>query len=258
MNLFENYLLLHEKVNNTNCLPIDLSSVPKKHRLLCIDSHAITLIGKSIATSAISSAIGALITRSTSLILPTIIVMAGITLIPVLSKFDAKDFRLVPRDLSEDFDSSDDGYKVKIVSVNDGVVETIHKSVRDDDISHITGNFILIKHNILGNEYYSFYSRLKHDSILVKKGNKVKRGQHIANMGNTGNEDSLITLHFELNLVPFVLGKFTENFEPHKYSALPLFQIMSGSGENPTFENFINNKLEINDKGNIDNCCFLT
>ena len=189
---------------------------------------------------------------------PTIVVMAGLTIIPLLSKFDAKDFRLVPKDLSETFDSGDDGYKVKIVSVNDGIVQTMNKSVRNDDITHMTGNFVLIKHNILGNDYYSLYSRLKHDSILVKKDDKVKKGQHIANMGNTGDENSLISLHFELNTIPFFLGKFTENFEPHKYTALPLFQIMTASGETPVFENFIKNKLEMNNKGNIDNCCFLT
>lgn len=69
MNLFENYVLLHEKANAMNCLPIDLSSVPNKYRLLCIDTHAINLIGKSIVGAAVSAAIGALITRSTQLIL---------------------------------------------------------------------------------------------------------------------------------------------------------------------------------------------
>lgn len=53
------------------------------------------------------------------------------------------------------------------------------------------GNLIIINHN---NEYLSAYAH--NDVMLVKEGQKVKRGQHIARMGNTDTTSP--RLHFEI------------------------------------------------------------
>lgn len=53
------------------------------------------------------------------------------------------------------------------------------------------GNLIIINHN---NEYLSAYAH--NDVMLVKEGQKVKRGQHIARMGNT--DAASTRLHFEI------------------------------------------------------------
>lgn len=53
------------------------------------------------------------------------------------------------------------------------------------------GNLIIINHN---NEYLSAYAH--NDVMLVKEGQKVKRGQHIARMGNT--DAASPRLHFEI------------------------------------------------------------
>lgn len=256
MSNFENFVLLNETNNvNMNCLPIDLKSIPKKYRLVCINTHVMDTLTTSLTQAIAGSLLGAIITRSASLILPTILVYTGITLIPLLSKFDAKDFSLVPKDLNEPFNSTDDAYKVKIVSINDGIVQDIYNSARDDTNNDEKGNFILIKHEFQDHTFYSLYSRLKHRSITVKVGDRVSKGQHIANMGNTGSEKTWLSMHFEMNLIPYFVGKFTENFEPHKYAPINIKELNSGSD---MFKKVINKTLETNNNGSIDNFCFLT
>ena len=56
------------------------------------------------------------------------------------------------------------------------------------------GNQVVIRHN--GDEYSSF-AHLKHGSILVKKGDSVKRGQMIAQIGLTG-DGYQPHLHFQI------------------------------------------------------------
>ena len=53
------------------------------------------------------------------------------------------------------------------------------------------GNLIIINHT---NEYLSAYAH--NEALLVKEGQKVKRGQQIARMGNT--DASSVRLHFEI------------------------------------------------------------
>jgi|GEM_PF-4936801 len=72
-----------------------------------------------------------------------------------------------------------------ILSIDDGEV-----LISKNDI--IAGNYISIIHN---NKYITRYMHLK--KILVKKGQKVKRGEHIAISGNTGRSTGP-HLHFEI------------------------------------------------------------
>lgn len=257
MNDFENYILLNESNgNNMNCLPIDLKSVPKHHRLLCIDQHAMKYITSGLVSGLTSLLPVFLYNLPTGLVLPSLLSILGSTMIPLIKEFDAKDFRLVPRDLNEDFDSTDDGYKVKIVAINNGKVIELNNSIRDDDTANSNGNYLVIEHDFSNKKYYSLYTRLKHKSITVKKGDEVKKRQHIGNMGNTGCENRLLTLHFEMSLIPFLIGKSTENFEPYKCASLNTTEI--ARMETPIFKNVINNKLTMNSTGKIDSFCFLT
>ncbi len=57
----------------------------------------------------------------------------------------------------------------------------------------------------LGDGYYAFYAHLKPGSIMVKPGEKVKRGQVIAQVGNSGNSTSP-HLHFHITDGPAILG----------------------------------------------------
>ena len=72
------------------------------------------------------------------------------------------------------------GKNVPVYAADDGVVY----STKDNDKSKKSwGNYVKIKHN---DGTYTLYAHLK-DGIKVKKGQKVKQGDQIGNMGNTGD-----------------------------------------------------------------------
>lgn len=72
-----------------------------------------------------------------------------------------------------------------------GLVKNYNKT---DKTGSSYGNYIKIKHP---NGYYTLYAHLKYGSIGVKIGQKVKTGEHIAIMGNTGRSSGR-HLHFEV------------------------------------------------------------
>lgn len=71
------------------------------------------------------------------------------------------------------------------------------KSTAEGDVVYVGdglrgyGNLVIIKHS---NEYLSAYAH--NDSILVAEGNRVKAGQHIALVGDSGTDRTM--LHFEI------------------------------------------------------------
>jgi len=75
-----------------------------------------------------------------------------------------------------------------IYATGNGVIEKIKKTRSKKDY----GNYILINH---GYDYQSFYAHL--DKVLVKKGQKVKRGDLIGHVGNTG-KSTAAHLHYEV------------------------------------------------------------
>ncbi len=58
------------------------------------------------------------------------------------------------------------------------------------------GNYIVIEHS---NGVYTYYGHLSTNSIKVRKGDKVKQGQLIAKMGNSGSSTGT-HLHFEIRV----------------------------------------------------------
>jgi hypothetical protein len=75
------------------------------------------------------------------------------------------------------------------------------------------GNSVVVD---LGNGTYAFYGQLQAGSIIVREGDRVRRGQALARLGNSGNSGSP-HLHFHLMTgesvvgsdgVPFVLSRF--------------------------------------------------
>ena len=81
-----------------------------------------------------------------------------------------------------------------IYAMNDGTVMEINKNSS-------AGNYIWIKHEFTNYDIWSRYLHIKDGSIKVKTGQKVTRGQEIANMGNTGNSTGT-HLHLETWVVP--------------------------------------------------------
>ena len=95
-------------------------------------------------------------------------------------------------------------YDKNILAPADGIVVEISNEAKDSLIfkngkffsksSHIAGNYIVIKHS--ENEY-STLAHIKKDSITVKVGDSISRGDIIAKCGNTGNSTEP-HLHFQL------------------------------------------------------------
>jgi hypothetical protein len=69
-------------------------------------------------------------------------------------------------------------------------------------IDNVDGNHIVLD---LGSGRYAFYAHLRKGSVAVRRGDRVRRGQVMAKLGNTGNT-SAPHLHFHLMDGPSVLG----------------------------------------------------
>lgn len=96
-------------------------------------------------------------------------------------------------------------YGLELVSVADGIVVDVKDDIIENEplseemAVHITketigGNYVIID---IGNDIYAFYGHLIPHSLKVSIGNKVKKGQVIGLLGNSGNSD-LPHLHFHL------------------------------------------------------------
>lgn len=106
-----------------------------------------------------------------------------------------------------------------VVGVNQGFEnQTPYKDVKGPDrIKYPGGNSIVLKISNGSESLYAFYAHLKPGSIKVNVGDKVSRGQQIAEVGNTGNTSGP-HLHFHVvddphilgsNGVPYLFDKFT-------------------------------------------------
>ncbi|WDI32215.1 M23 family metallopeptidase [Hyphococcus flavus] len=71
----------------------------------------------------------------------------------------------------------------------------------EDIRSAAAGNLVVIKHEQDGQTEYSSYGHLASGSVKVKTGDRVRQGDVIASVGNTG-DSTLTHLHFQLNAGP--------------------------------------------------------
>lgn len=93
----------------------------------------------------------------------------------------------------------------EVVSVLEGLDDQPPGALPDPEsitLKTVTGNHVIIK---LQPHVYAFYAHLKKDSILVKVGDKVSKGQEIAKLGNSGNT-SAPHLHLHLMSTPSPVG----------------------------------------------------
>lgn len=82
-----------------------------------------------------------------------------------------------------------------IVAHSDGVVVAYRTNYSTTDTTgNSYGNYVKIKHD---NNYYTLYAHMVYKSVKVKPGDKVKKGQVIGCMGNTGHSFGA-HLHFEV------------------------------------------------------------
>ncbi len=122
-----------------------------------------------------------------------------------------------------------------ITAHSDGVVVAYRNNyTTTDKTGNSYGNYVKIKHD---NNYYSLYAHMKYKSVTVKTGDRVKAGQVIGYMGNTGHSFGG-HLHFEVY-------RGNELINPTEYltKELPISNIISPQ----------NLKYKIGDTVNIKN-----
>ncbi|MEO7674426.1 MAG: M23 family metallopeptidase [Pyrinomonadaceae bacterium] len=96
-------------------------------------------------------------------------------------------------------------YGAEVLAVADAVVVDTHDGVPENDptsdkkavlitLDTVGGNYIILD---LGHGYFAFYAHLQPKSLRFKIGDKVRRGQTLALLGNSGQADAP-HLHFHV------------------------------------------------------------
>jgi urea transporter len=99
-------------------------------------------------------------------------------------------------------------YGKSVLAPSSGIVIEIIDDIPDNDIGKVNlynnwGNSVIIKHA----EYlYSSHNHLKPGSIIIKEGDKVKAGQKIGEVGNSGRS-AYPHLHFQFQSTPYIGSK---------------------------------------------------
>jgi murein DD-endopeptidase MepM/ murein hydrolase activator NlpD len=97
------------------------------------------------------------------------------------------------------------GYGSEVLAVADGIVAeavddmtenaTLSENEAPLALENASGNYVTLD---LGRDHYAFYEHLKHGSIAVKRGDRVRSGQVIGQLGNSGSSSSGPHLHFHI------------------------------------------------------------
>ena len=111
----------------------------------------------------------------------------------------------------------------KVLAVADGTVVNLQDNRPEEtppnfpqgyDLLQQLGNFVIVD---IGHGHFAFYCHFQPNTLKVHKGDKVRRGQVLALMGNSGNSDAP-HLHFGIqdgplpyasDSLPFVFSSFT-------------------------------------------------
>lgn len=97
-------------------------------------------------------------------------------------------------------------YGAEVLAVADAVVVDVKDGIPDNDptsdkkavpinLETVGGNYVILN---LGRGNFAFYAHLQPNSIRVKAGDRVRRGQTLALLGNSGNSDAP-HLHFHVS-----------------------------------------------------------
>lgn len=98
------------------------------------------------------------------------------------------------------------GYGAEVLAVADSIVAEASDDLSENaslsgatqsmPLENDSGNYVTLD---LGGGRYAFYEHLKHGSIRVKAGERVKSGEVIALLGNSGSSSSGPHLHFHVS-----------------------------------------------------------
>lgn len=105
------------------------------------------------------------------------------------------------------------GYGADVLAVADAVVAEAADDIAESpsladaagaiSLENASGNYVTLD---LGGQRYAFYEHLKHGSVKVRTGERVKRGQVIGQLGNSGSSSAGPHLHFHVADANSALG----------------------------------------------------
>ena len=135
------------------------------------------------------------------------------------------------------------GYGANVIAVADATVVDAKDDIAESPsivdpperiaLENGSGNFISLD---LGGGRYAFYEHLKPNSIRVKVGDRVRRGDVIAALGNTGSSSSGPHLHFHVSDANSSLVAESVPYVLDQYEWIGTFETMEavGSGSAPS------------------------
>jgi len=131
------------------------------------------------------------------------------------------------------------GYGSEVLAVADGIISEAQDEIPENipltpkrpipipSAKTIGGNFLILD---LGNARFAFYAHMQPNSLRVKVGDRVRRGEVLGRLGNSGNSDAP-HLHFQISNdpsisdgegLPFVFESFDVLGEAQLFEALGL------------------------------------
>ncbi|MEZ5120820.1 MAG: M23 family metallopeptidase [Solirubrobacterales bacterium] len=102
----------------------------------------------------------------------------------------------------------------RVVAVADRFPDQVPNAPRPVTLEEADGNFVILA---LGHGRYAFYAHLRPGSVRVQRGDRVRRGQIISELGNSGSSTGP-HLHFQVmdrpsalasDGLPYVFSRFT-------------------------------------------------
>lgn len=269
----ENVEVLTE-ASNKNKLLFPIRKAPQGTELVCLNTHLVNLSIQTLMIEGIFGSIELILGFALKRILKGLVIDLAFQSSVALNQFYAIDVMAIDKKgESKDVAGSLENYYIygtDVVACADGEVIGIEKAKSDEQSISTAmlpfGNYVVIKHN---DSTYSLYAHLKPGSIIVKEGQKVKAGQKIGAVGNSGNSTEP-HLHFQLTrfnpefmkVLGFgpVISKPLENFEDYEYLALsndkdPVGASISMVKTNAKYYStkLKNNKWKLDRSGNIHN-----
>ena len=243
----EDYIEEASGLKKLHCLPIDTTQCKPNEYIGCFNTHPVNIASQFTLQTAIWTLINAAFGVPIFSALKFIgLLLSVLTLPTVLEQSFARDFILINKNPKKDITDDFEGFKV--LAVNDGIVELTKK------MKMPYGNVIVIKHD---RNMYSVYAHLATKGILVKKGQKVKKGQVIGIVGNTGNSTAP-HLHFQLlftSIDYMPIGRTMSGFEPF-YTKNASNNILDVANESKFF-NITNGKWNLDTSGEIPSFCVI-
>jgi hypothetical protein len=123
-------------------------------------------------------------------------------------------------------------YGSEVIAVTDGEIVSIHDGIPENvpgptsravpiTLETVGGNYVVLG---LGNDRYAFYAHLQPGSLRVKAGDRVKRGQVLGLLGNSGNSTEP-HLHFHVADGP---GALTSEGIPFVHDS---FEVLDAEGK---------------------------